>query len=77
MAGPLDISAQQSFKERFLAHNTSMTAWQPAMITPLVAPDPRLVQYVKLSFSNEYTSSGTQTVSYGMRAASASSKQIV
>ena len=65
VAGPLDISAQQSFKERFLAHNTSMTAWQPAMITPLVAPDPRLVQYVKLSFSNEYTSSGTQTVSYG------------
>ena len=35
------------------------------MITPLVAPDPRIVQYAKLSFSNQYTSTGTQTVSYG------------
>ena len=42
-----------------------MTALQPAMITPLVAPDPRVVQYAKLSFSNQYTAAGTQTVSYG------------
>ena len=58
-------SAQQSFGKRFSAHNSAMTALQPAFITPLVAPDPRLIQYAKLSFSNEYTSTGTQTVNYG------------
>lgn len=42
-----------------------MAKIQPPMITPLVAPDPRLVQYAKLSFSNQFTSSGTQAVSFG------------
>jgi hypothetical protein len=64
-AGATLASAQQSFTERFAAHNKSMGALQPAWITPLVAPDPRLVQYAKLSFANQYTSTGTQTVSYG------------
>ena len=56
---------QQGFTQRFSAHNASMTPVQPAWITPLIASDPRLVQYAKLSFSNQYTSAGTQTVSYG------------
>lgn len=42
-----------------------MTSLQPALITPLVSPDPRILQYVRLSFSNQYTSTGTQTTNYG------------
>ena len=57
--------AQQTLMARFMAHNTAMGALQPSLITPLVAPDPRLVQYAKLSFSNQYTPAGTQTVNYG------------
>jgi hypothetical protein len=58
-------AAPQPFVTRFAAHNAEMAALQPALITPLVAPDPRLVQYAKLSFSNQYTPAGTQTVNYG------------
>ena len=65
VSGEHSSSAQQSFGKRFSAQNSAMTALQPAFITPLVAPDPRLIQYAKLSFSNEYTSTGTQTVNYG------------
>ncbi len=65
LAATPTLSAQQSFAERFSAHNSQMAAVQPAWITPLVAPDPRLVQYAKLSFAHQYTSSGTETVSYG------------
>ena len=65
IAGTCGAFAQQSYLERFAAHNSSMAALQPALITPLVAPDPRLVQYAKLSFSNQYTSTGTETVNYG------------
>jgi hypothetical protein len=57
--------AQQSFEQRFTAHNSAMTALQPAMVTPLVEADPRLIQYVRASFSNEYTAARTETVSYG------------
>jgi hypothetical protein len=57
--------SQQTARQTFLGHNTSMTALQPALITPLVAPDPRIVQYAKFSFANQYTSAGTQTVNYG------------
>lgn len=57
--------AQQSFAQRFAAHNSAMTALQPAMVTPLVEADPRLIQYLRVSFSNEYTASRTETVSYG------------
>jgi hypothetical protein len=59
------IQAQQPAMQRFRTSNSRMAAFQPAMITPLVAPDPRLVQYAKLSFANQYTPSGTQTVSFG------------
>lgn len=57
--------AQQSFKDRFFAHNATMEALQPAWPTPVVEVDPRLTQYYRFSFSNEYTAAGTQTVSYG------------
>jgi hypothetical protein len=56
---------QQSFVERFTAHNNAMTALQPAFVTPLVECDPRLIQYVRASFSNEYTGARTETVNYG------------
>jgi hypothetical protein len=57
--------AQQSFEQRFTAHNSAMTALQPALVTPLVEADPRLIQYVRASFSNEYTAARTETVNYG------------
>jgi len=65
VAGACAATAQQSFSERFSAHNSSMAAKQPAFITPLVGPDPRLLQYVRASFSHEYTAAGAETVSYG------------
>ncbi len=55
----------QSAMQRFAAHNTVMATMQPALITPLAAPDPRLVQYEKLSFSNSYTAAGKRTMNYG------------
>lgn len=42
-----------------------MTALQPSWPTPLVEADPRLTQYYRFSFSNQYTTAGTQTVNYG------------
>ena len=59
------LSAQQTFVERFTAHNRSMSTKQPAFITPLVTADPRLVQYAKFSVAHQYTSTGTETVNYG------------
>ena len=65
VAGACAATAQQSFSERFSAHNSSMAAKQPAFITPLVGPDPRLLQYVRASFSHEYTAARAEIVSYG------------
>lgn len=56
--------AQNSYVQHFRSHNTSMTSVQPSWISPLVEADPRLLQYVRLSFSNEYTAAGTQTTNY-------------
>src|SRR4051794_21285473 len=64
-AGAHSCLAQGTFRERFSQHNSSMTALQPALITPLVAPDPRIVQYIKFSFANQYTPTGKQTVNFG------------
>jgi len=58
-------AGQQTADRSFFSHNARMAKIQPPMITPLVAPDPRLVQYAKLSFANQYTTTGTQTVSFG------------
>jgi hypothetical protein len=42
-----------------------MTALQPSWPTPVVESDPRLVQYYRFAFSNQYTPTGTETVNYG------------
>jgi hypothetical protein len=65
VAGASAAQAQQSFYQRFRANNSSMPALQPSFVTPLVEPDPRLIQYLKASFSNEYSAAGTRTVNYG------------
>ena len=57
--------AQQSFKQRFFSHNAAMTALQPSWPTPLVESEPRLTQYYRFAFSNQYTPAGTQIVNYG------------
>lgn len=58
-------SAQQTFKQRFFAHNAEMAKRQPSWPTPLVEAEPRLTQYYRFAFSNQYTAAGTQTVNYG------------
>jgi hypothetical protein len=56
-----ELDAQRSFSE----HNSTMASLQPALVTPLVAPDPRLLQYARFSVSHEYPATGTETDSYG------------
>ena len=58
---PPGMHAQRSFSE----HNSTMASLQPAFVTPLVAPDPRLIQYARFSVSHEYTAEGAETVNYG------------
>jgi hypothetical protein len=60
-AGLATVHAQTSFRE----HNSAMASLQPALITPLMTPDPRLVQYARFSVSHQYTAAGTETVNYG------------
>ena len=57
--------AQQSFKERFVAHNAEVSRLQPAWPTPLAESDPRLTQYYRLAFSHEYAPAGTETANIG------------
>lgn len=57
--------AQQSAYEQFRGHNAAMTAVQPSWMGPLIQPDSRLGQSMRISFSNSYTSTGAQTVNYG------------
>ena len=59
------MSAQQTFKERFAGHNAAMTGLQPSWPTPVVEAEPRLTQYYRFAFTNQYTAAGTQTVNYG------------
>ena len=63
--GCLSAVAQTSFSERFRAHNADLARFQPAMVTPLVAADPRLIQYYRFAVAHQYTSSGTETTNYG------------
>jgi hypothetical protein len=62
---PCTFEAQQSFKQRFFAHNAAMTALQPSWPTPLVESEPRLTQYYRFAFAHQYTPAGTETVNYG------------
>ena len=55
------MHAQRSFSE----HNSTMASLQPIFVTPLVAPDPRLIQYARFSVSHEYNPEGAETVNYG------------
>jgi hypothetical protein len=64
LAGACVACAQQSFYERFRAHNASMTAVQPAWMGPLIQSDARLSQALRLSYSNSYAP-GMQVMSYG------------
>ncbi len=56
--------AQQSFYERFRAHNASMTEVQPLWMGPLIQSDARLSQSLRFSFSNSYAP-GAQVMNYG------------
>jgi hypothetical protein len=59
------LPSQESYKSRFSGHNAAMAALQPTWPTPLVETDPRMTQYYRFALSSQYTSAGTQTVSYG------------
>ncbi|WP_348264503.1 hypothetical protein P8935_08200 [Telmatobacter sp. DSM 110680] len=60
-AGAMAVRAQATFRE----HNSAMASLQPTLITPLIAPDPRLVQYDRFSVSHSFTAAGSETVNYG------------
>ena len=64
-ASAQQLPAKQSFKDRFFAHNYAMTKLQPSWPTPLVEADPRLTQYYRFAFSNQFTAAGIQTMNYG------------
>jgi len=64
-AACLPAPAQTSFYEQIRAHNADAAKFQPAMVTPLVAPDPRLIQYYRFAFAHQYTLSGTETTNFG------------
>jgi hypothetical protein len=59
------LRAQQSAYEQFRATNASMAPLQPSRSTPVVEADPRLVQYVRFSFSHEYAAAGNETMNFG------------
>ena len=59
------LSAQETAYERFRGHNAALKAVQPTWVSPLIQPDSRLGQSLRLSFSNSYTSTGTRTANYG------------
>ena len=65
VASAYTAPAQATFRERFFAHNQAMTALQPTWPTPVVESEPRLTQYYRFSFANQYTTSRIETVSYG------------
>jgi len=55
----------QSKLQSFRANNTKMTAYQPALITPLVTADPRIIQYARFSVAHQYTPAHTETINWG------------
>jgi hypothetical protein len=59
------VSAQQSAAQQFFGHNAAVAKVQPTWFTPVMQADPRLVQYYRFSFSNEFGSTKTQTTNYG------------
>jgi len=65
MVSAAAATAQQSFYERFRAHNAHMTGVQPTWMGPMIQLDSRLAQSARISFSNSYTPARTHTVNYG------------
>jgi hypothetical protein len=59
------VSAQSSKLEQFRSQNAEVAKLQPVMVTPLVAADPRLIQYVRIPFVNQFTTTGQRTAIYG------------
>jgi hypothetical protein len=56
--------AQEAVWNRLRSNNTSMSALQPAWISPLIESDPRILQGARLSFSKAGVP-GAQIFSYG------------
>lgn len=63
-AGACAASAQQSYYAQFRTHNAEMATVQPTWMSPLIQPDARLSQAVRLSVANAYVP-GAQIISYG------------
>jgi hypothetical protein len=61
----MSVEAQQPSTGGFFGHNVAVAKVQPSWFTPVVSPDPRLIQFYRFSFSNEFTSAKTQTTNYG------------
>ena len=59
------MPAQETAYEHFRGHNAALKEIQPTWMSPLIQPDARLGQSLRLSFSNSYTSTGTRTANYG------------
>jgi hypothetical protein len=57
--------AEKPIVAEFVHHNAEAAKVQPSWFTPIVEPDPRLVQYYRFSFSNSFTPTGTRTTNYG------------
>jgi hypothetical protein len=64
LAAACALPAQQSFLDQIRSHNASMSEVQPAWMGPLIQPDSRLGQGIKLSVSNSHAP-GSQTIVYG------------
>ncbi|MDR3793742.1 MAG: hypothetical protein P4L03_10215 [Terracidiphilus sp.] len=62
---PVCAAAQDSAAAQFFGHNASVAKVQPTWFTPVVLVDPRLVQFYRFSFSNQFSSAKTQTTNYG------------
>lgn len=62
---PCALPAQETAYERFRGHNAALKEVQPTWMSPLVQPDSRLGQSLRLSFSNSYTTTGTRTANLG------------
>jgi hypothetical protein len=59
------VQSQETPYERFRGQNAALKEIQPTWMSPLIQPDSRFGQSLRLSVSNSYTSTGTRTVNYG------------
>lgn len=59
------LAMAQTDVQVFRSHNQQMAALQPPAVTPIVASDPRLIQFARFSVSREFTAAATETVNFG------------